>query len=136
MVDGCESTLPSARRADFPRDVNGAAIQGQYAIRGSGNVEFPAQLKVANHQLLAIGIRDGEKPHGERTVMAPQGAPCDQMRLVDPVNFYIAEHARSPLPLASGAELWIEVTVPPKGPPRPIQLAIKHDGRWEPLAYE
>ncbi len=35
-VDGCQSTLPSAKRADFPRDVNGAAVQGQYAIRGKG----------------------------------------------------------------------------------------------------
>ncbi len=57
--------------------------------------------------------------------MASPGAPCDQMRLVDPVNFYIAEHARSPLPLVPGTELWIEVTVPPKGPPRPIQLALR-----------
>ena len=69
-------------------------------------------------------------------VMASPGAPCDQMRLVDPVNFYIAEHARSPLPLASGAELWVEVTVPTKGPPRPVQLALKQDGRWEPLAFQ
>jgi hypothetical protein len=136
-VDGCLSTLPSAKRANFPRDFNGAAVQGQYAIRGEGNVEFPAELKVANHQLLAIGIRDGEKREGERTVIAGPGAPCDRMRLVDPVNFYISEHARrSPLALASGAELWIEVTVPPKGPPRPIQLALKQGGRWEPLAFE
>jgi hypothetical protein len=135
-VDGCQSTLPSAKRAEFPRDVNGAAVQGQYAIRGEGNVEFPAQLKVANNQLLAIAIRDDEKDRVGRTVTARPGAPCDQMRLVDPVNFYLAEHARSPLPLASGAELWIEVTVPPKGPPRPIQLALKQEGRWEPLAFQ
>ena len=80
-------------------------------------MEFPAELNVANNQLLAIGIRDGEKRGGERTVMASPGAPCDQMRLVDPVNFYIAEHARSPLPVAPGTELWIEVTVPPRGRP-------------------
>ena len=135
-VDGCQSTLPSAKRADFPRDVNGAAVQGQYAIRVGGNVEFPAQLKVADNKLCAIGIREVEKREGERTVMAPPGAPCDQMRLVEPVNFYISEHATSPLPLVSGAELWIEVTVPPKGPPRPIQLALKQDGRWQPLAFE
>jgi hypothetical protein len=136
MVDGCQSTLPSAKRADFPRDVNGAAVQGQYAIRGEGNVEFPAELKVANHQLLAIAIRDEEKGSVGRKVAAWPGAPCDQMRLVDPVNFYIAEHAHSPIPLARGAELWIEVTVPSKGPPRPVQLALKQEGRWEPLAFQ
>jgi hypothetical protein len=135
-VDGCQSTLPSAKRADFPRDVNGAAVQGQYAIRGGGNVECPAELKVANNQLLAMAIRDAESGGAGRRVTASPGAPCDRMRLVDPVNFYIAEHAPSPLPITSGAELWIEVTVPPKGPPRPIQLALKQDGRWEPLAFQ
>ena len=99
-------------------------------------MEFPAQLKVADNKLWAIGIREAEKREGERLVMASAGAPCDQMWLVDPVNFYISEHAVSPLPLVSGAELWIEVTVPPKGPPRPIQLALKQDGRWQPLAFE
>jgi hypothetical protein len=136
MVDGCQSTLPSAKQADFPRDVNGAAIQGRYAVRGSRIVGFPAELKVADNKLWAIAIRDAEKRGPERMVMASPGAPCDQMRLVDPVNFYIAEHVRSPLPLASGAELWVDVTVPTKGPPRPVQLALKQDGRWEPLAFQ
>jgi hypothetical protein len=136
MIDGCQSTLPSAKQAGFPRDVNGAAIQGRYAVRGSRIVGFAAELKVADNKLWAIAIRDAEMRGGERMVMASPGAPCDQMRLVDPVNFYIAEHARGPFPLASGAELWVEVTVPPKGPPRPVQLALKQDGRWESLAFQ
>jgi len=135
-VDGCRSTLPSAKQAGFPRDVNGAAIQGHYVVRGSTIVGFQAELKVADNKLWAIAIRDAESGGVGRRVTASPGAPCDQMRLVDPVNFYIPEHARSPLPLASGAELWIEVTMPPKGPPRPDQLALKQDGRWEPLAFQ
>ncbi len=58
------------------------------------------------------------------------------MRLDAPVGFYIAEHALSPLPLKQGQELWIEVTVPPKGPPRPIQIALKDNGAWKPLAFQ
>jgi hypothetical protein len=58
------------------------------------------------------------------------------MRLQDPVNFYIAEHAQSPMPVKAGQELWIEVTVPPKGPPRPLQLALKQGGAWKPLAFQ
>jgi hypothetical protein len=135
-VDGCESTLPSARQAEFPRDINGAAMSGKYAIRGAGNLEFPAQLKVADNQLTAIRISDEEKRQSGQMVLAGQAASCDRMRLAAPVNFYIPEHARSPLPLANGAELWIEVTVPPKGPPRPIQLALKQSGVWQPLAFE
>jgi hypothetical protein len=30
----------------------------------------------------------------------------------------------------------MEVTVPPKGPPRPLQLALKKDGAWKPLAFQ
>ena len=30
-------------------------------------------------------------------------------------------------------ELWAEVTIPRKGPPRPIRLAIKKDGKLEPV---
>ena len=35
-----------------------------------------------------------------------------------------------------GHELWIEVTVPPKGPPRPLQLAEKENGVWKPLTLQ
>ncbi len=51
------------------------------------------------------------------------------------VDFFIADTAQSPLPLQPGQELWIEVTVPPKGPPRPLQLAVKHDTSWKPLPF-
>jgi hypothetical protein len=58
------------------------------------------------------------------------------MRLDEPVDFYIAEHAADPTRLKPGQELWIEVTVPPQGPPRPLQLALKQDGVWKPLAFQ
>ena len=44
--------------------------------------------------------------------------------LSSPVVFFIPEHAETPR-LGPGVELWAEVTLPKKGPPRPIQLAIK-----------
>jgi hypothetical protein len=135
-VDGCQSTLPSAKHAEFPRDYNGAAVSGNFVVRGEAEVAFPAELKVVNNRLAAIYIRDAEKGRTGQAVMALRGSPCDQMRLAGPVDYYISEHAQSPLPLARGAELWIEVTVPPKGPPRPIQLALKRDGAWEPLALQ
>jgi hypothetical protein len=48
--------------------------------------------------------------------------------------FFIPEHADTPR-LTAGDELWAEVTVPRKGPPRPIQLAIKRGAQWIPLTY-
>jgi hypothetical protein len=135
-VDGCQSTLPSAKQANFPRDINGAAIQGPYVIRAAGNVEFPAQLKVSGNKLLAIRITDEEESASGQFVTAWPALPCDQMRLNNPVDFYIPEHAIDPAGLKSGQELWIEVTLPPKGPPRPIQLAVKDAGIWKPLSFQ
>ena len=133
-VDGCQSTLPSAKAASFPRDINGAAIRGMYMMRASAI--FHADLKVENNRLLAIRIQDDQNGTLGQEVSVWPGAACDAMRLDAPVDFYIAEHAQSPLPLKTGQELWIEVTVPPKGPPRPMQLALKDGGAWRPLAFQ
>jgi hypothetical protein len=48
--------------------------------------------------------------------------------LAEPVAFFIPEHAADPSQRAPGEELWIEVSVPPSGPPRPIRLAVKKNG--------
>ena len=50
------------------------------------------------------------------------------------VDYFIPDAAKTPFPLKKGEELWVEVTVPPMGPPRPIQLAISKDGAFTPLA--
>jgi hypothetical protein len=136
LVNGCQSTLPSARQAGFPRDVNGAAVQGTYVIQATDYVQFPAELRVSGGKLLAIGMRDGERGASGQMVTAWPGTRCDQMRLDRAVDFFIPEHAADPTGLNPGQELWIEVTVPPKGPPRPIQLALKQNGVWKPLAYQ
>lgn len=54
--------------------------------------------------------------------------------LSSPVAFFVPEHAEAPR-VVRGDELWAEVTVPKKGPPRPIQLAIKRGNQWTPLTY-
>ena len=131
-VDGCASTLPSAAHAQFPRDINGAVKPGPYVVRGN-MVNFQAVLKVENNRLVAVRLDDSHRPGEGLQVEAENGTPCDRMRLEPATDFFIAEHAPSPLPLKKGQELWIEVTVPPKGPPRPIQMALKDNGVWEPL---
>jgi hypothetical protein len=133
-VDGCQSTLPSAKAARFPRDINGSAIRGPYMLRALAI--FHADLKVENNRLLAIALQDDQNGTLGQEVSVWPGAACDAMRLDAPVDFYLAEHAESPLPLKPGQELWIEVTVPPKGPPRPTQLALKDNGAWKPLAFQ
>lgn len=54
--------------------------------------------------------------------------------LDQPVAFFITEHIPDPSRRAAGEELWVEVTIPRKGPPRPIRLGVKKgDGLIEPM---
>ena len=45
--------------------------------------------------------------------------------LAEPVAFFITEHIPDPSRRHEGEELWAEVTIPKKGPPRPIRLGVK-----------
>ncbi len=45
--------------------------------------------------------------------------------LDQPVAFFITEHIPDPSRRPAGEELWVEVTIPKKGPPRPIRLGVK-----------
>ena len=53
--------------------------------------------------------------------------------LDDAVAFFIPEHIPDPSVRPTGEELWAEVTVPRRGPPRPIRLAVRRDGTLTPL---
>lgn len=132
-VDGCQSTLPSASQAAMPRDKNGVATGKVFAINSPENVNFAARLRVDANKLEAIRLPESQSQSGAQTVTATPGAPCTSMRLDTPVDFYLPESASNPASLHAGQELWVEVTVPPQGPPRPTQLATKDNGVWKPL---
>ena len=53
--------------------------------------------------------------------------------LDQPLAFFIPEHVPDPSVREAGEELWVEVTLPKQGPPRPIRLAVKKDGVLTPL---
>lgn len=135
-VDGCGSTLPSAKNARFPRNANGVPNAPRFNVNSPDTIWFQARLAVKDNQLTVVRVADSQEDSATQSVAAPAGAPCDQMRLATPVDFYVPEHATDPTWLKPGQELWIEVTVPPKGPPRPLQLALKDNGVWKPLAFQ
>ncbi len=134
-VDGCQSTLPSAKDANFPRDVNGAVKPGPFVLRLQ-TIDFYANLKVVNNTLVAVRIEGTDDMSVGEEVVGTASSPCNQMQLESSTDFFIYDKAQSPLPLKPGQELWIEVTVPPKGPPRPMQLALKDNGTWKPLNFK
>jgi hypothetical protein len=133
-VDGCRSTLPSARQARFGRNVDGSANQNPYAVAAPSTVSFPAHLMVRENELIAVALTAEENPARGQMVLAAPGATCEEMSLAIPVSFYLPDRAIVP-DGSSGAELWIEATIPPQGPPRPLQLALKEGGAWKPLAF-
>ena len=135
-VDGCQSTLPSAKLAQFPRNADGVPQPSGFSIFAPRPVRFQAALKVEGNRLLAIRLQNPVSSTDGIGVEADPGARCENMRLESAVDFYIAENAEAPAALKPGQELWIEVTVPPTGPPRPIQLALKEGTTWAPLAFQ
>ena len=84
-------------------------------VRSGQIAQFEAVLAVQDNKLIAHRAPERDFSSISDYVSWRAGALCDAMTLVQPVNFYIAEHAASPLP---------------------IQLALKHqDGAWQPLTY-
>ena len=56
--------------------------------------------------------------------------------LNQPLAYFIPEHVADPSRRPSGEELWVEVTIPRAGAPRPIRLGVKKDGVLTPLEVE
>ncbi len=135
-VDGCGSTLPSAKNAEFPRNINGVPSGNAFSIRSANALWFQAKIAVKDNKLIAVRVPESDTSTPTQTVAAWPGAPCDQMNLSTPVDFFISDTATDPTLLKPGQQLWIEVTLPPKGPPRPIQLTLKDNGAWKPLAFQ
>jgi uncharacterized membrane-anchored protein len=133
MVNGCGHMPPDDPAILLPkRFAQGTADEEIVPYP----IDFNAKLGVSNDKLTATWI-PGENTDGTVVqVDHSQGGRCDALRLQRPVDFYIAEHAKDITPLKRGQELWVEATVPPKGQPRPIQLALKQDGVWKPLAFQ
>jgi hypothetical protein len=136
VVNGCGSTLPNARAARFPRNVDGTVQSPRYTINTTGSLEFRARLEANGDRLTAMKLPDSARPDEGLKVIAPPSESCEGMRLKEPVDFFMPEHAQGPFPLKKGTELWMQVTVPPSGPPRPVALAVEEGGVLRPLAFD
>ena len=55
------------------------------------------------------------------------------VQLQEPLAYFIPEHIPDPSLRAEGEELWVEVTLPRRGAPRPIRLGVKKDNALTPL---
>lgn len=83
-----------------------------------------AHLQVENGQLVAVSANNGPGVW----VQLRKDAQGDVVAVTqEPVLLFVPENAQIPT-LARGDEMWVEVTVPAKGPPRPIRIGIKRNG--------
>jgi len=92
-----------------------------------------ARLSAVEGRLLATPDPKGTVHITERAARTASGESGAQWVLAEPVAFFIAEHVPDPSWRARGEELWVEVSVPPKGSPRPIRLGVKRNGVIAPL---
>jgi len=94
----------------------------------------PVVLGVQNDTLT---VAPDPHPSGPRVTARTVVRDGRQTAQVDPpLAFFIPEHVSDPSIRAAGEELWVEVTLPKQGPPRPIRLGVKKDGVLTPLAVE
>jgi hypothetical protein len=88
----------------------------------------PVQLSAQNGRLIATLVMP---PVDSGTILA--GDHAHGWSLAEPVAFFIPERVPDPSHRAPGEELWVEVSVPSQGPPRPLRLGVKKDGALTPL---
>jgi hypothetical protein len=91
-----------------------------------------AYLEIRDGQLIAKAQGDGP---GESVFLRKNGDGTIVAFSQEPVLLFISDRAELPQ-LKPGEALWVEVTVPTQGPPRPIRLAIKKDGVLTPLKLD
>ena len=88
---------------------------------------------VQDGKLVPLLASHNERPELTDELTVWGGSPCNRARLTKTVEYFIADTAKTPFPLKKDEELWVEVTVPRMGPPRPIQLALSKDGMFTPF---
>jgi hypothetical protein len=89
----------------------------------------PVRLSVENGKLTA------DRTSGGTRLYVTRWSTRDGILAVlqEPVAFFIPEELPDPTRRPAGEELWVEVTVPEKGMPRPIQLGVKKNDVLTPL---
>ncbi len=125
------ATLPRIWVRAIPYDPS-SPIRGRYVQLmidaeargfGSGGYYVQANYSVEDGKLVARPAA----MDGTGTSLTTDGKATVQ------VVYFIPEHVPDPSRRAAEEELWAEVTVPHKGPPRPIQLGVKKNGVIAPL---
>jgi len=103
---------------------------------GGESWQWRVSLSAVNGKLVANLAEPPEAPRGTETLSLRANTPCKRATLGAETMLFIPDRAHLPLPLKAGQDLWVEVTLPPTGPPRPIQIAISGADGFRPLKFD
>jgi len=136
LVDRATRPRVWARAAPIDPDL---PIRGRYVrLRIEGNLDPTAPVRSqfspvaleARHDTLIVVAKEtttGVTAHPAQRDGQPV-AVLDQA-----LAYFIPEHVPDPSRRPAGEELWVEVTLPGHGAPRPIRLGIRKEGVLQPL---
>jgi hypothetical protein len=117
-------------------DACGLPRDSEHTIPGYAGVhplwQWHVSLTTANGKLVPR-LENSRSARAGGTLTLFPNTPCDQATLSNEVMLFIPDRAQLPFPLRAGQELWVEVTLPQSGPPRPIQIALSSAGGFHPL---
>jgi uncharacterized membrane-anchored protein len=128
------ATRPRVWARTAPIDPN-LPIRGRYVrlrIEVATDIPKPAgpvELSVRDGRLVATPASGSSHLYVQEARRAGTGVTI----LSQPLAYFIPEHIRDPSIRSSAEELWVEVTVPKRGAPRPIQLGVKKNEVLTPL---
>lgn len=103
---------------------------------GPGSYSWRVSLGVQNGHLVPQLQDDARSPEGIMEMIQIANRECERVRVNTETEFFIPDTAKTPFPLKDGQELWVEVTVPESGPPRPIQVALSDTNSFHPIQFE
>ena len=139
------ATLPRGWGRTEPVDpdlpIRGRYLDLQLVVPATGlplKAYEEVQLQVRQGGLLAAA-RPGESAPSASDRRQRQPARIERRGegtvavLMQPLAFFLSEQAADPSRRPAGEELWVEVSLPPQGPPRPIRLGVRQGERFAPL---
>jgi uncharacterized membrane-anchored protein len=105
-------------------------VRGRY-VSLRLEVDSPAVQPWSHAKLAVQDRRLTARPSATGVQISPLGSQAAV--LMEPVAYFIPERVQDPSRRKPGEELWVEVSVPPKGSPRPLRLGVRKDGVLTPL---
>ena len=131
--------LPRAWARTLPYDPS-LPIRGRY-VRLRLEVPLdssPGAIRPWDHLSVRLEARDARlrgvpDASADRLVSIDSAGGVPRAALLQPVAFFFPEHVPDPSVRSGDEELWAEVTIPARGPPRPIRLGVRRGETITPL---